>query len=304
MGIENKVIEEEKEESDENEKEYESKIAKDETEKEQQDKESRFSEKEIGQRIDGSSNLETEKNSQESEENIVEDNKDISVEEPRDDEVVVVSVDQKVFDPLEKERVEAMKGDVVDEELSQEKKKEIVSTDDVDASPSIDVHAKNIIHSTNEKNEILIASNINEGQDLITATSGVFSMTEDMDNKTREESLLVTDKEKKEITSSEKNKGELDKPTVAATESEEEVCLKKEIMNEDVSTEKEQRDLDEKDQDMKEDEKESEESPIQTKFEHEGDDENEAIKNKDNDNEKDRTSKIDKTESVLPDTAF
>merc|ERR1711872_644838 len=95
----------------------------------------------------------------------------------------------------------------------------------------------------------------NEGQDLITATSGVFSMTEDMDNKTREESLLVTDKEKKEITSSEKNKGELDKPTVAATESEEEVCLKKEIMNEDVSTEKEQRDLDEKDQDMKEDEK-------------------------------------------------
>merc|ERR1712212_554006 len=47
---------------------------------------------------------------------------------------------------------------------------------------------------------------------------------------------------------------------------------------------------------------ESEESPIQTKFEHEGDDDNEAIKNKDNDNEKDRTTKIDKTESVLPDT--
>merc|ERR1711872_1011856 len=115
----------------------------------------------------------------------------------------------------------------------------------------------------------------NEGQDLITATSGVFSMTEDMDNKTREESLLVTDKEKKEITSSEKNKGELEKPTVAATESEEEVCLKKEIMNEDVSTEKEQRDLDEKDQDLSQEKKESEESPIQTNFEHEGDDENE-----------------------------
>merc|ERR1712203_146302 len=139
----------------------ESKIAKDETEKEQQDKESKFSEKEIGQRIDGCSNLETdkdsqknllneqtiekegrkgeknieetledsEKNSQENEENVVEDNKDTSVEEPRDDEVIVVSVDQKVFDPLEKERVEEMKGDVVNEELSQEKKKEIVSAD-------------------------------------------------------------------------------------------------------------------------------------------------------------------------------
>merc|ERR1712142_1049318 len=67
--IENKVIEEEKEESDKNEKEYESKIAKDETEKEQQDKESRFSEKEIGQRIDGSSNLETDKDSQKNLEN-------------------------------------------------------------------------------------------------------------------------------------------------------------------------------------------------------------------------------------------
>merc|ERR1712002_527036 len=146
---------------DKNEKEYESKIAKDETEKEK-DKEDK--------RPDTNDDVEenyineeqvcmvSEKHDEVSKkiidvENNIDDIKETSVEEPRDDEVLVVAVDQKMFEPSDEkvfdksnDDFESVKYKKEEDMVHQEAKN--IPVDDVDASPSLDNASKNIVNES------------------------------------------------------------------------------------------------------------------------------------------------------------